>query len=683
MSQYTFVRWLGLVVPVAALSIATSAHADARYRIVDLGGLGGGVSQGSAINDAGEILGDSSSSSTASDATFAASNQRTGAAFFAQADGTLYALPGAGVALNNRGEVAGTQSLDDACGGSQRRAFVWSVRLGSKPLVPLAGDIESVATGINDLGAVVGYSADANSTPHAVVWINRLPQALGTPDGSSPIAINSQGQVLGFLAGKTKGTTFDFFLWTASGGYQKAPSLTRLGDQFSQATGFNDRGQILGTSTDGQFVTHAVLWDANMGLIDIGQAVGDTSSAPLSLNQRGEVLAVSTAAQGGTPHFFVWDGARGMRAVDVGQAFTGVSGLNDHDDLVGTKANRSGAPRAFTYRGRTLRELGTLGGDWSVGSAINASRDVAGFALDMTGNLHAFRWTERGHLENLGDLDSGAGNSVATGINRQGDVAGTAFKTRLTRHRAFVWSSRTHMSDIGSLEGPDVGFTEANGINSQGQVVGFSSQNLDNGNSAIPPFLWDAASGMRALPLPANFLTFISAPAMAINDRATIVGWGAAFSGDSGWIWDAQRGSRELLTAAGEGAIPTALNEQNQVVGHAQALATSCPFETQRAFIAADGGSAVDLGALRGDAISTARGINARGQVVGNSGSPTVRAFLYDAGRMLDLTDLVSDRDWSLQSAEAINDAGEITGVGLHRGHVHAFLLRPLPGRDH
>ena len=95
---------------------------------------------------------------------------------------------------------------------------------------------------------------------------------------------------------------------------------------------------------------------------------------------------------------------------------------------------------------------------------------------------------------------------------------------------------------------------------------------------------------------------------------------------------------------------------------------------------AADG-SASDLGALAGDEISTARGINARGQVVGDSGYPIVRAFLYDAGRMLNLSTLLGDHDWSLQSAQAINDAGEITGVGLHRGQVHAFLLRPLPAR--
>ncbi len=682
MSPLSLLRLLG-VVPLVGLAFIGSARAQTRYRVLDLGGLGGSTSRGTAINDVGEILGEASSATSALDASFALNNQTASGSFFAESNGTEHALPGAGVALNSHGEVVGTQSATDACGATLRSAFVWSVRLGARTLPPLPGDLESVATAINGAGVVVGYSADASSTPHAVVWIKGQPQALGTPDGSTPIAINKQGQVLGLLAGKTKGTTYNFFLWTAATGYQPAPSLTRAGDQLSLAIALNERGQILGTSSDAKFVAHAVLWDANAGLLDIGQVAADTTSTALSLNDRGDVLAVSSAASGSAQHFFLWNSATGLRNVDVGQPVTSVAALNAHGDLVGTLANHRGAPRAFVSRGRTLRELGALGGDWSVGSALNANGDVAGYALDVTGNLHAFRWTKAHGLENLGDLDAGAGNSVATGINATGQISGTAFKTRETRHRGFVWSALTQMSDLGSLEGPGLGFTEANAINSLGQVVGFSSQTLANGNFAIPAFLWDTTNGMQPLPLPADFLTFFSAPALAINDRASVVGTGVSFSGDAGWIWDATLGSRDLLTVAGEAALPTAINALNQVVGSAPAPASICAFESSRAFITGADGLALDLGALAGDAYSTARGINARGQVVGDSGFPTTRAFLYDAGQLRNLSDLLSDHEWTLQSAEAINDAGEITGVGVHHGQVHAFLLQPLRGASH
>ena len=288
------------------------------------------------------MLGVSSSAATAADATSAQSNQVTRVSFFAEADGTLHALPGFGVALNNRGEVAVLGSETDACGRSARRSFVWSLRFGAKALPALPGDVESVVTAINDAGAAVGYSLDANSTQHAVLWLDRVPQALGTPDGSTALAIDNHTHVLGFLAGKTKGTTYNYFLWTAATGYQPAPSLTRSGDSYSQALTFNDHGQILGTSTDSAFRDHAVLWDAQLGLVDIGTVAADTSSRPLSLDARGEVLAVSTAAAGGTPHFFLWDAARGARVIDLGQAITGVSGRNDHDELGGYDVGRHG-----------------------------------------------------------------------------------------------------------------------------------------------------------------------------------------------------------------------------------------------------------------------------------------------------------------------------------------------------
>ncbi|HEX7477187.1 MAG TPA: hypothetical protein VF331_05235 [Polyangiales bacterium] len=683
MFQHTAVHLMAFTAVLVALSGSASGSASADYRVIDLGGLSGAVSRGNAINNAGESLGNSSSASSALDAWLALHNLQTQVSFFAEADGTLHAVPGSGVALNNRGQVAGIAPLTDACGRSPQRAFLWSVRSGAQTLPPLPGDVESVATAINDAGAVVGYSVDANSTHHAVLWINRQPQTLGTPDGSTAIAINNQLQVLGYLAGGKKGAGYSFFLWTAANGYQSAPSLTRVGDQYSLATALNDHGQILGTSTDTNFVNHAVLWDSSVGLMDIGQVSGDTSSTPLGLNQQGDVLAVSMAASGSTSHYFLWDGARGVRAIAAGLGFTSVAGLNDHDDLVGTKPNRAGAPRAFTQRRGVSHELGTLGGDWSVGSALSQSGDVAGYALDVTGNVHGFRWTARAGLENLNDLDQGTGVSIARSINAQGAIVGTAAKTWSTRQRAFLWNPRTQMRDLGSLEGVDSGFSEAYGINARGQVVGFTTQSFSNGNSAMPPFLWDAATGMQALPLPANFLTFFSAPATAINDRTTVVGTGLAFSGDAGWIWDATKGSRELLSASGAAALPTALNNRDQVVGQSPVSTGSCGFATSHAFITAADGSVQDLGTLDGDQISVARAINLEGDVVGNSGSFLLRAFLYHAGRIENLTTLVADPQWLLQSAEAINDAGAITGVGLHHGQVHAFLLQPLPDRQH
>src|SRR5215469_13041161 len=53
-------------------------------------------------------------------------------------------------------------------------------------------------------------------------------------------------------------------------------------------------------------------------------------------------------------------------------------------------------------------------------------------------------------------------------------------------------------------------------------------------------------------------------------------------------------------------------------------------------------------------------------------------AFLYFNGKMRNLNLLLaSGSGWYLEQANAINDADQITGVGIINGETHAFLLTP------
>jgi probable HAF family extracellular repeat protein len=89
-----------------------------------------------------------------------------------------------------------------------------------------------------------------------------------------------------------------------------------------------------------------------------------------------------------------------------------------------------------------------------------------------------------------------------------------------------------------------------------------------------------------------------------------------------------------------------------------------------------------DLGTLGGPS-SAAYGINDAGQVVGgaSTSSGVVRAFLYDRNatpKMQDLNSLIPpDSGWRLEEAQAINQRGQIVGLGERNGHTRAFLLTP------
>src|SRR5690606_36347049 len=86
-----------------------------------------------------------------------------------------------------------------------------------------------------------------------------------------------------------------------------------------------------------------------------------------------------------------------------------------------------------------------------------------------------------------------------------------------------------------------------------------------------------------------------------------------------------------------------------------------------------------ELGALDGDTDSRALGINDLGQVVGASGAPGAsRAFIWQAGRMMELNELLPRRTgWTLAEAADVNNDGTIVGTGLKDGQLPAVLLKP------
>jgi probable HAF family extracellular repeat protein len=123
------------------------------------------------------------------------------------------------------------------------------------------------------------------------------------------------------------------------------------------------------------------------------------------------------------------------------------------------------------------------------------------------------------------------------------------------------------------------------------------------------------------------------------------------------------------------------INDAGQVVG--VATFRTRPFD---AYLWKNG-RATDLGAVDGDGCSWAHAKNSLGQVVGQSfacDGSTGTTFLLENGSMVDLNSLIPPNSkLQLVDAQAINDRGEIAGLGFPPGCTqdtqcgHAYVLIP------
>ena len=138
-------------------------------------------------------------------------------------------------------------------------------------------------------------------------------------------------------------------------------------------------------------------------------------------------------------------------------------------------------------------------------------------------------------------------------------------------------------------------------------------------------------------------------------------------------MWPAAGGVRLLddLPAGPIWSEAILMNTRGQVAGSGMNEAAS-----QRPVMWTADGRIVDMGLTSG--------INDAGEIVGWAGrieTVTERAFVWtESEGMLDLNDLLDDSGagWTLRSAQAINDSGQILVRGIFDGRFTAALLTPI-----
>ncbi|MGA7924632.1 MAG: hypothetical protein WCA20_01400 [Candidatus Sulfotelmatobacter sp.] len=328
---------LGLLVLPAGL--AAQENSQPRYRVIELGTLGGTYSQTFYVTSRGVASGEASLADGNWHAILYQGPLKRDLGTLGGLNSSAFGSP------NEFGQVVGEAETsrsdpngEDFCGfyasgaplsGKTCRGFLWED--GWMIPLPTLGGYNGAASAINNRGEVAGNAETARTDSTCpsydpakgqyqvlqdkpVVWVNghikELPTYGGDPDGFA-IAINDHGQVAGASGvcstfNVINGLYFSpvhALLWD----HGKVTNLGSLGGNFgNQAHGMNNRGEVVGASDlAGDSVFHGFVWSQSTGMRDIPPVEGDKYSVALAINDRGVVTGVSIDATFTTLHAFV------------------------------------------------------------------------------------------------------------------------------------------------------------------------------------------------------------------------------------------------------------------------------------------------------------------------------------------------------------------------------------------
>jgi probable HAF family extracellular repeat protein len=351
-----------------------------------------------------------------------------------------------------------------------------------------------------------------------------------------------------------------------------------------------------------------------------------------------------------------------IRVPHLGGGHVTVRALNNHGAVAGFSITAAGEQHSILFSGGVARDLGTLGGMFSSGLALNDSGAVVGDSdLPDWGPQHAFLYTN-GPIVDLGALPEGQFSSASI-INNAGHIAGLASGSDGFT-RGFIYRNGT-MTDIGSLGS---GLSTIEDLNESGHAVGYS---LDESFQPLA-FYYNGVSMINLGTLGGAF-----SRAWAINDSGVIVGESDNSNGVAQAFVYRDGQMTQLGTLGGSSALAYGINNAGQILG--DSLITG-DLATHAFVISSE--TMTDLGTLGGDN-SYPNAMNRHGHVVGDSEDDLgfVRPFLYRDGQMVDLNTLLPENSgWVLDTAYYLNDAGQIVGYGTHNGEFAWYIF--TPGND-
>lgn len=383
---------LGMLLVLPA-GLAAEENSQPRYKVVDLGPLGGSYSQAFYVTSQGLASGEASLADGNWHAILWQGRWKRDLGTLGGLNSAAFGSPNAAGQVVGEAETSDRDpNGEDFCGfygsgapwsGTTCLGFLWQD--GSMTPLGTLGGHNAAASAINNRGEVAGNAETAkkDSTCPAyapsqgqyqvledkpVVWengrIRELPTYDDDPDGFA-IAINDYGQVAG---GSGVCSTFNvingFYLAPVHAlvwDHGKVTNLGSLGGNFgNQAHAINNQGQVVGTSDlAGDAVFHGFVWSQSTGMQDIPPLPGDTYSVALAVNDPGVVTGVSIDATFTNLHaFVVADGVptdlNTLIAADSPLTLETACGINSRGEITGLAVEKS----TGQYRGYLLIPIG-------------------------------------------------------------------------------------------------------------------------------------------------------------------------------------------------------------------------------------------------------------------------------------------------------------------------------------